>query len=372
VTEKSKKKIIVISVEENTSKPVFAFGRAYKRVGKTNQRLGQNEIRKLSLQSANVSWDSQICRDASLDDIDEEKVVWFVKKARFERNVTIESDTPLQEVLERLKLIKDGNLCNASILLFAKYPSNFFMQAETRCARFKGTEPIDFIDMKLFNGSIIDQRENAVAFVKEHIKLHAKIIGTDRVETWEYPLEAIREAITNAICHRDYEIASTVQVRIFDDRIEIWGVGPLPKPLTLKDLVKKHDSVLRNPLIAKSLFMIKYIEQWGTGTNRIIEACINHGLPQPLFEILSGSLVVTFRKDILSERHIDQLDINDRQKKVLRYLKKHDEITNSDYQKMNDVSKPTATRELSALVDKGLIIRHGKTGRGTGYFLQRK
>jgi len=81
---------------------------------------------------------------------------------------------------------------------------------------------------------------------------------------------------------------------------------------------------------------------------------------------------VTFRKDILSERYIDQLDINDRQKKVLRYLKKHDEITNSDYQKLNDVSKPTATRELSALVDKGLITKHGKTGRGTGYFLQRK
>jgi ATP-dependent DNA helicase RecG len=163
-----------------------------------------------------------------------------------------------------------------------------------------------------------------------------------------------------------------LQVRIFDDRIEIWGVGPLPKPLTLKDLVKKHDSVLRNQLIAKSLFMIKYIEQWGRGTNRIIEACVNHGLPQPLFEILSGGLVVTFRKDIFSERDIDQLDINDRQKKVLRYLKKHDEITNSDYQKINDVSKPTATRELSALVDKGLITRHGKTGRETGYFLQRK
>jgi ATP-dependent DNA helicase RecG len=365
VTTESGKTIMVITVSENASKPVFAFGRAYKRVGKTNQRIGQNEIRGLSLQSANMSWDRQICKGASLDDIDEEKVIWFVKKARFERNVTIDSNTPLKEVLERLKLMKDGDLCNASILLFAKHPSKFFNQAETRCARFKGTEPIDFIDMKVFNGSIIDQRENAVAFVKEHIKLHAKIIGTERVETWEYPLEAVREAITNAICHRDYEIASTVQIRIFDDRIEIWGVGPLPNPLTLKDLVKKHDSVLRNPLIANSLFMIKYIEQWGTGTNRIIEACIDHGLPQPLFEILSGSLVITFRKYKITEEMIQSL--NDRQKKIIEYLKEHKKITSKECSQLFDISKRTARNDLNDLISKEIIQRKGKSDKKTYY-----
>ena len=154
-----------------------------------------------------------------------------------------------------------------------------------------------------------------------------------------YSLEALSEAITNAICHRDYEIASTVQIRIFDDRIEIWGVGPLPKPLTLKDLVKKHDSVLRNPLIANSLFMIKYIEQWGTGTNRIIEACIDHGLPKPLFEILSGSLVITFRKYKITEEMIQSL--NDRQKKIIEYLKEHKKITSKECSQLFDISKRT-------------------------------
>jgi len=87
------------------------------------------------------------------------------------------------------------------------------------------TTVMEFIDMKVFGGNIIDQRENAVEFVKEHIKLHARITGMERVETWEYPMEAIREAITNAVCHRNYEESSNVQVRIFDDRIEIWGCG---------------------------------------------------------------------------------------------------------------------------------------------------
>ena len=110
--------------------------------------------------------------------------------------------------------------------------------------------------MKVFGGNIIDQREDALEFVKEHIQLHAEIKGTERIERWEYPIEAIREAVTNALCHRNYKISSNVQIRIFDDRIEIWGCGSLPEPLTIEDLKKKHDSVLRNPLIGRCFFLI--------------------------------------------------------------------------------------------------------------------
>ncbi len=142
---------------------------------------------------------------------------------------------------------------------------------------------------------------------------------------WEYPIEAIREAITNAICHRDYKIASNVQVRIFDDRLEVWGCGPLPEPLTVEDLKKEHRSILRNPLIGRCFFLAKFIEEWGTGTNKIIEKCLEHGLqeslapfqtlieqsslslPEPLFEETSGSLVVTFRKYEISDEIIKKL-----------------------------------------------------------------
>ena len=143
--------------------------------------------------------------------------------------------------------------------MFGKNPQKIFLQAETRCARFKGIEPLEFIDMKVFGRNILDQRDDVVEFIKEHIKLHAKIVEMERAEKWEYPIEAIREAVTNALCHRDYQISSNVQVRIFDDRIEVWGCGPLPKPLTIEDLKKKHDSVLRNPLIGRNFFLIKFI-----------------------------------------------------------------------------------------------------------------
>lgn len=110
-----------------------------------------------------------------------------MSRARHERKFDVEPETSVREALERLGLLAEGELTNAAVLLFGSNPQKFFLQAETRCARFKGTEPVEFIDMKVFGGTIIDQREDAVEFVKEHITLHAKIVGTERKEKWEYP-----------------------------------------------------------------------------------------------------------------------------------------------------------------------------------------
>jgi len=218
--------------------------------------------------------------------------------------------------------------------------------------------------MKVFGGNIIDQREDSLEFVKEHIELHAEIKGTKRVERWKYPIEAVREAVTNAICHRDYEISSNVQIRIFDDRIEIWGCGPLPEPLTPEDLKKKHKSILRNPLIGKCFFLIKYIEQWGTGTNRMIEACLNNGLPEPIFEETSGSLVVTFRKYYILE-NIEKFDLNERQKIAIEFIKQYGMITLRDFKKiLHKVAERTLRKDLGDLVKVGIIKPVGeKKGR---------
>jgi ATP-dependent DNA helicase RecG len=352
------KHILIIDISKSDRIHTWK-GIAYKRSGSSSTPMNVDEIVELSRKRGDIRFDDEICKEATLDDIDDAKVAWFLRKAKFERNFDVEPETPGEEALERLKLIKGGKLTNASILLFGENPSRFFMQAETRCARFKGTKPLEFIDMKVFGGNVIDQRDDAVEFVKEHIKLHAKIVGTERVETWEYPIEAVREAITNAICHRDYEIASNVQIRIFDDRIEIWGCGPLPKPLTVEDLKGKHDSVLRNPLICKSFFLIKYIEQWGTGTNRIIEECLNHGLPEPLFEEITGSLVITFRKYRITEETLEGL--NERKQNVVNYLIKHGKITNREYRQLNpNVTDRTALNDFNELIKKNILLAKGE------------
>jgi len=329
-----------------------------------------SELRKLAKESGEkIYWDARVCEDASLEDIEEDKVRWFLRRARYERRLELDPETPFREALDKLELLREGKPTNAAILLFGRKPQSFFIQSETRCARFKGAKPLEFIDMKVFGGNIIDQREDAVEFVKEHIKLHAKIVGMERVERWEYPIDAIREAITNAICHMDYEISANVQVRIFDDRIEIWGCGHLPEPLTVEDLKQRHRSILRNPLVGKCFFWIKFIEQWGTGTNRIIDACLDYGLPEPVFEELSGSLVVTLRKGI-TEELLREKGLNERQIKAVSYIREKGGITNKGYQVLFDVSRITVTRDFKLLEGEGILKRIGKGKRDSKYVLK--
>jgi len=366
---KEGKQVIVVDVEESKQKPILAFGRAVIRVGKSNQKLGYEGIRNLALQTSKVYWDERICAGAGLEDIDEDKVRRFLRRAKYERRLELDPETPFREALEKLESLREGKPTNAAILLFGKNPQRFFIQSETRCARFKGIKPLEFIDLKVFGGNIIDQREDAVEFVKEHIKLHAKIVGLERIETWEYPIDAIRESITNAICHRDYEISANVQVRIFDDRIEIWGCGHLPEPLTVEDLKQRHMSILRNPLVGKCFFWIKFIEQWGTGTNRIIDACRDHGLPEPAFEEISGSLVVTLRQRI-TEELLREKGLNERQIKAVPYIREKGSITNKEYRVLFDVSRITATRDLKLLEGEGVLKRTGKGKRNLKYVLK--
>lgn len=360
------RKIIVIEVGESKNKPHLAFGRFFKRVGKSTLRASRDELEKMVHEKKKRYWDSDICDKAGVDDIDEEKVRWFLRKAKAERKMDVEPETPMAEALEKLGLLKYGKLTNAAVLLFGKNPQKFFLHAEARCARFKGTEAVEFIDMKIFGGNIIDQRDNVVEFIKEHIRLHAKIVGTEREETWEYPIEAIREGITNAICHRDYEISSNVQARIFDDRIEIWNPGTLAEGLTVEKLKGKHESVLKNPLIGKCFFLIKFIEQWGTGTNRIIRETLNHGLPEPFFEDTKSSFVLTFRKYKITEEVMEKLPEGERH--ILKFMQEKGKISRKECVELLRVSPVTAYRYFKAMEEKKIIKKVGK-GKNVYYVL---
>ncbi len=362
--------VVIIEVKESLEKPVFYRGSAYKRVGKSTHKLKSSEIRNLAKNSGRkFQWDEQICEEASLDDIDEEKVRQFLQTARNKRDLDIDPDISMEEALERLNILKDGNPTNAGILLFGKNPQRFFRQTETRCAKFKGTKAQKpFLDMKVLEGTISQQIDRAEKFVLDNMKKEAWIEpgDVDRKEKWEYPPDAVREAIVNAICHRDYQTTSNVQIRMFDDRIEIWNPGKLPEPLTPESLKEKHESIPKNPLIARMFFLVKKIEQWGTGTNEMVDMCLEHGLPEPEFEETDASFVVTIRKKILTEEKMEELGLNERQKKAFKRIEEKESITRSEYEDMFGISERTANRELSQLVDLNLIEKKGK-GPNTHY-----
>ena len=204
--------IITLEVEESPIKPVWAFGRPMKRVGKTNQRLSRDEAHRLMEVSTGRSWDALPCPEFDLAEIDTDQVRSFLRKADL-------AETSHMDMLKNLSLLTGQNVpCNAVALLFARHPQQYFTEAQVKCARFAGTASVEFIDEQTFDGAIISQLDNALAFVKRNTRQGIRISGkAERDVIPEYPEEAIREAIVNAICHRDYAATGTVQVRIYDD-----------------------------------------------------------------------------------------------------------------------------------------------------------
>jgi len=333
--------------------------------------MSKDEYESLILEKhkEKLRFDNQICKEASLKDIDQEKVRWFLRKAKVERNFDVDIDLSLREILNRLDLLADDKLTNTAILMFGKNPQKFFLQAETRCARFKGTKSVKpFIDMKVIGGSISEQIDQAEKFILLNIKKSAWIEPgkIERQEKWEYPPDAIREAITNALGHRDYYSTANVHISVFDDRIEIWNPGKLPPPLTPEDLKKEHKSIPINPSLSNLLFLIKYIERWGTGTNDIVKWCVQHGLPEPIFKEVTGGFSVILRKFQLPE-DLESIELNERQKQVIEYLKKNRKITNREYQNLcPDINRETLRKDLNDLINKKIIVRKGEK-RGVYY-----
>ena len=209
------KQMIIIKVEKSPVKPVLTYAKPFKRVGRSNHILSSSEVAKLALESAGTSWDAGMVEGVELSLISDEAVPKFLTTAVQERNLEIDPRTPIRQALEKLGLLKEGKLSRAALLLLGKHPQSEFLQAEVRCARFKGTQPLDFLDMQVIEGNLIKQVTETMRFIQKNIGLSAQIKGLQREERWEYPLPAIREAVVNAICHRDYRDSGNVQVRIF-------------------------------------------------------------------------------------------------------------------------------------------------------------
>jgi len=368
VAEVEGKKIVILRIEESPIKPVLVQGRGYKRVGKSYHVLSSSELTRLFFSSGEISWDAGPSLNATLDDIDAGALRQFLRRARRERNMAIEVETPLPEVLGKLELLYEGRPSRAAVLLFGKRPQKFLLSSELRCARFKGTEPLHFIDMKVIEGNIIEQVPATMEFIQRHISMAAEIVPTqiERQERWEYPLEALREAIINATCHRDYRDSGNVQVRIFDDRVEMWSPGLLPEGITIKDLYRTHNSRPRNHRIARAFFLIRYIEHWGTGTLRMINLCRDAGLPDPEFAEMSGAFVVIFRKAKSIKKYLEDVELSERQKQAIGYAQQNRRITTQEYARLVGVSPRTASRDLSGLLEKGILRQIGK-GKA-GYF----
>ena len=314
------------------------------------------------------------CPDAVLDDIDPDRLARFVSRARHERQFPLPVRTPAPDVLTHLHLLDDAQPSIAAILLFGRTPQRFVPAAELRCMHFHGTEvqrPAP--SYQIFRGNLFEQVDQGADFVLSKL---ARAVGTRELGpqapvTYEIPPDVVREAIVNAVAHRDYASSAAVQVSVFANRVEVWNPGELPPELTPARLREPHASIARNARICEALFLARYIEKFGTGTVMMIRECSESGLPEPEFEQRGGEFVVTLWRDRLTEAVIAKLGLNERQKKVLVHLREVGRITNADYQRVSGATRKTSMRDLTDLVKRGLLERTG-TRKGAYYRFARK
>ena len=191
--------------------------------------------------------------------------------------------------------------------------------------------------------------------------------GMNRIETPEYPLPALREMLLNALVHRNYMGAHT-QIRVYNDKISIWNDGLLPDSITFEALKRQHASKPRNQIIADVCFKGGYIDSWGRGTIKIMEACKNANLPEPEFKELSGGFLSELFKDRFSVENLQKLNLNERQTKAILFIRGKHSISNSEYIELCSVSDRTALRDLDDLVEKGILQRIGEK-KGSKYQL---
>jgi len=359
------KRVIVVKISRH-GYPVSYGGHYYERVGNTTREMSSPRLRAFML--SNLPWDS-ITKDFSYDEIDIETVNLFVRLAvGKKRFADISLDESPKTVLEKLELISDGKLKNGAILIFGKNPQRHFINHCVRIGRFK-TE-ITIIDDKWAKGNLFQQFEETINILKQFISVRYEIKDFQREDIWDYPVPALREAVLNALTHRDYlNIANFILIKVYDDHIWFSNPGGLPEGIAIEELKKPHGSFLRNPLIAKVFYLAGFIEQYGSGTVRMVEWMKEGGLPEPEYKEEMGGFSVYFHKDIYTEANLRKMGLNERQIKAVMYVKEKKGITNKEYQKLNDVSNKTAYLELSDIVGKGVFVIEG-SGRTIGYALK--
>lgn len=274
------------------SVPISYRGRYYYRTGSTKRELTGSALNEFLLKKTGKTWDEVIESRTKLIDIDKKSVDIFLKSAVEAKRFPLNEKLPLKELFAKLQLMHKGKLKRAAMVLFGKEPSQFFPSMCVRIGRF-GKSKIDLRFQESIEGNLIHcLRETIEQLDHKFLISPVSFEGIHRIEKWQYPLPALREAILNALIHRNY-MGPHIQIEVYDDRICFWNGGTLPEELSIASLTKKHASYPRNPLIAKVCFLGGYIDAWGRGIEKIVDACRKEGHPDPVFEENTGGMLVT-------------------------------------------------------------------------------
>lgn len=359
------KSIVVITVDEYPIKPVNTRGRYYKRVASANHQLGLGEINELYMKSLQLSWDAHPAPGESLDALSIQKIDSFIVKVNESGRFSLDP-SPLM-ALEKLKFVSKGDPTWAALLLFAEEP----LRHHIHIGRFK--TPSVIIDDRQITDSLFEAVGQAMKFIVSHVSVAFEFDGSlQRKERFAYPLAALREAMLNAVVHRDYTNPSDIQVKIFDNKITIFSPGRLYGGLTIEDLQTDHyQSHLRNKLIAEAFYLTGNIEKYGSGFIRIRKELETY--PEVEFSVkeVGGGLLVTFNQGGGLNGGLNggvsggaSGGVND----VLDYLKAHPGARTNEIASALGIAERTLQRMLKKLKGEQTLAFKGAPKTG-GYFV---
>ncbi len=344
------------------------------RDGPRNKALPPRRLRRLMMERGEENYESQVARDATVEDLDMEKVERYLSLLQTPPGLSSK-----EALWKRGCLVKRGKRyrpTNAGLLLFGKDPYPFFRNCEMIAVRYAGREMGDEYVREDIRDTLPEQIRRAEAFLVANMRRGARLKSWEREERTEYPIEAVREAIVNAVAHRDYSIrGQEIRVLFFSDRIEFYSPGRLPGHVTVDNIVDERFS--RNEVIVQVLAEMGFIEKLGYGIDRMIRLMREHDLPPPVFlETADGFRVTLYGhgESLLSDG-VDvgrwaHLKLNERQEQALAYLLDHQRITNREYRELcPDMSEETIRRDLADLVQKDILLKIGDK-RGTFYIFK--
>lgn len=372
--------LILITVPAGLPYVYCLDGRYLGRDRSQTNPLSARQLYKLLLQRGTMQFESRVVPEAGLPDLNESEVMVYAHDVG---KVSAGDLKKSYEFLVKRGCLKQvGNelqLTYAALLLFGRYPQQWLPNATILAGRFPGASLSGSYIKQDIAGNLPDQLKQAEEFIRANLKTVVRLVGLRHQESMEYPFEAVRELLVNAVAHRDYNLqGDNIHLNIFANRLEISSPGTLPGPVTLKNLLEARFA--RNAVISQVLSDLGFVERLGYGLDRVVNVSREAGLLPPQFEEIAGTFRVTLfgiQPEIDSEGRLTDLspyiamNLNNRQQLALTYLANLRRISNHDYQALcPDVHAETLRRDLADLVSRGILIKVGDK-KATYYIMKR-
>lgn len=360
---------------EPCNMPISFLGKYHYRSGSTKQELKGIALEEFLLKKMGKQWDDMEHPSATIDCIDPEAIRYFTRKGTKSKRITEDAlgDTP-KDVLENLHLISDdGHLRNAAILLFAKEPQKYFSGIQFKIGRF-GKDEADLIFQDVVEGNILQMADKVMDLLKgKYLKSPIRYEGMQRIEPLEIPEEALREMLYNSIVHKLYS-GAPIQMKVYDEYIELWNEGELPTGYTIDTLWQKHLSKPRNLKIADVFNKAGFIEAWGRGFKKIQEGFESEDMEKPVYELFCGGLLATIKRPDVGNDVGNNVGNNvgndgivkltERQRRIYHLIAATPDVSARQMSEIFAVTERTIERDLAVLQKKGIVRHEGKARTG--------